>query len=153
MARKLSRTLIALLILTALAMGGVIFAMQIKAHREEDAARNKLAALVTQVEKRITDGYRADGRLPTVPRDIGTPTVISQNTSHAAVYAHLSVDYNSTVLMPSEDTVATCQLFTLERIGGKVQVSKKKVSCETGTRPPVSEAPHLTAAFMSGIRY
>jgi hypothetical protein len=152
-ARTLTRAAIAVLLLAVIAVAGVLITMQVKERREENAAHRKLSALVVQVNKRIADGYRADGELPTVPRDIGTPAVVSQSSRHATVYAHLRVGYNNTVFMPSTGSVDECHLFTLDRAGDEVRVKDKKVSCQTGLRPPVSGAPHLTAAFMAGIPY
>ncbi|MEV0639412.1 hypothetical protein AB0I77_31655 [Streptomyces sp. NPDC050619] len=150
-ARTLSRGVIAVILLAVLAVTGVLVAMQVRQHREEEAAREKLAALVVEVRKRVADGYRSDGGLPTVPRDVGTPAVVSQDSRHAVVYAHLDVDYDNTVLMPSTDTVDECHLFTLDRTGDTVRVKDRKVSCETGSSPRISRAPHLTFAFMAGL--
>jgi len=148
--RTLSTGVIALILLAVVAVAGVLIAMQVRQHHEEEAARKKLDALVVNVRERITDGYRSDGRLPTVPRDVGTPAVVSQDSSHAVVYAHLDVEYTSTVFMPSTDTVDACHLFTLNRTGGTVRVKDEKVSCATGGTPRISRAPHLTFAFMAG---
>jgi nitrate reductase gamma subunit len=151
--RTLSTGVITLVLLAVVAVTGVLIAMQVKQHHEEEAARKKLHARVVKVRERIADGYRSDGRLPTVPRDVGTPAVVSQNSSHAVVYAHIDLEYTNTVFMSFTDTVDECHLFILNRTGDTVRVKDDKVSCTTGSSPHISQAPHLTFAFMAGIAY
>ncbi|CAL2064054.1 protein of unknown function [Streptomyces murinus] len=151
--RTLARAVIAVLLLAAVCVIGVLIFWQVKERREEDAARKKLNVLVTQESRRIAAGYREDGKLPTTPDNIGTPAVVSQNGRKATVFAHLSVNYENAVFMASTESYDECHLFTLDRIGDQVQAKDKKVSCTMMLRAPVNGAPHLTAGFMSGIRY
>jgi len=153
MPRALGRTVIALLVLVVLAAAGVLVDMRVTLHREEAAADRKLAVLVVRVRQRLVDGYRDDGELPTVARDISTPAVLSQNTGEAVVYASLHVDYDNTVFLSSGDSVDACHLFTLRRADGEVHVQDRKVSCTRSLSPQVSRAPHLTFAFMEGVAY
>lgn len=151
--RALGRTVVALQVLCVLAVAGVLVDMRVTRHREEKAAEGRLAALVTRVRDRLTDGYRADGELPTVAQEISTPAVLSQSTAQAVVYARLHVDYTSTVLFSTTDSVDACHLFTLRRADGAVRVRDQKVSCTRSLTPQVEQAPRLTFAFMKGIPY
>ncbi|MFI2644486.1 hypothetical protein [Streptomyces sp. NPDC018610] len=152
-ARKLTGAIIAVLIIAVVVVIGVVIAIKVQQHREEAPARRKLEADVVAMKKRLADTFRDGGRLPTDPQQLSTPSVVSQNSGHAVVFARLGVEYRNTVFMPSTDSVDECHLFTLDRADGEVRVRDAKVSCTMASRPSVESAPHLTAASLAGIDY